>query len=45
MYDIKPDDSNQINNILIIDDDLTSKAILEEILHNNGYQMTLHASS
>jgi CheY-like chemotaxis protein len=45
MYDIKPDDSNQINNILIIDDDLTSKAILEEILHNNGYQMTLHASN
>ena len=33
-----------MDKVLIIDDDLTIKAILEDILHSNGYQ-TIHASN
>lgn len=35
---------SRIDKILIVDDDLTSKAMLEDILHAHGYQ-TFHASN
>ena len=35
--------TDQANKVLIIDDDLTNKAILEDILHSNGYE-TRYAS-
>ncbi|MBI5049007.1 MAG: diguanylate cyclase [Deltaproteobacteria bacterium] len=40
---IKIADTAQKNKILIIDDDLTIKVMLEDILHTHGYTTTLHA--